>query len=436
MTNVAASWVDVALPALALLMLALASRAVQRSWLAPGAFIALVWVVYFAAGAYGMVIQGQPAGLALWVVPGLVAAFVAGAGLMQPFGHAQAVPGRAPWVAHRVRLRLLVLALVLGAAYAVPGILAFAGYGLGDILSLSQLQSVVGAMSNLRYGEQIDEPLAVRVATGLLYTSAPFAGLLFVWRKRWYDTALAVAPLAIALLYVLVTTSKTPLMMCLFLFGATFMATKVAGSGGQAQLFSWQVVVFLALVTVLGLLYVSFLIELREGKAPSDGFVGPGIRTYFLSHLAAFSIWYERTAITPQPLGWGQFTFSGLLGRLGLAPRAFGIYADVVMPTTGDITNLYSAFRGLLQDFGAAGATAIMAASGAVAQALYNRLCFTHTFWAMPVLALVYFTVLLSFLYSPFIFNNIIAACALFALGVPWMVRQRPPALDSYPTAR
>jgi hypothetical protein len=171
----------------------------------------------------------------------------------------------------------------------------------------------------------------------------------------------------------------------------------------------------LSVLGVLSVLYLYFLVQLRANDFESGNVIGEGFRSYFFSHLATFSAWLDAERLSPSPLGFGQYSFSGLLGRLGIAERQAGIYESVTMPKTGDLSNLFTAFRGVIQDFGGAGAALIMLALGFGSQWVYARTQ-AGSLRAASVLAVVYFACLLSFLYSPFIFNNIILACLIFAL--------------------
>ncbi len=417
---------SIGLPLLLLALMALGLRALQGTVLAPAVFFTTVWVGYFALGAVGLQIQGQPPGIVGWAVLALIAFFACGAVLMQFASYAQHEDAPVQREQHRVNTsRLLTVTLIFSSlsAYAVPGVLLYAGFGLGDLLRLADpayLQVIAGVMSNLRYGELADEPLPVRAALGFLYVASLLSGVLAAsGATRWQRSAAFAAPL-VGVFYTLVTTSKTPLMMALFLFASSWLAEQVRRAPQAKPSLPSTVILPTVLVGVALASYVYFLILVRAGNYQSTQATSEGFRTYFLSHLATLAAWLDRESILPSPLGWGQFSFSGALGRLGLAERTQGIYREVRMPLTGDLTNLFSAFRGLLQDFGAAGSTLLLAALGARSQASYDAT--RHgSYKAARTMALVYFTALLSFLYSPFIFNNIIAAWVIYWIAIPFL---------------
>jgi oligosaccharide repeat unit polymerase len=219
--------------------------------------------------------------------------------------------------------------------------------------------------------------------------------------------------------------------MSLFMFFGAWMAESVRQTA-IAQPFAGETVGYPQAPTmpralVLGALgsllalapYAYFLILVRAGDFESTQARDEGYRTYFLSHLATLSAWLENESLAPSDLTWGKYTISGLLGRLGLVERSQPLYESIVFVWTGDISNLYTAFRGLLEDFGSTGTVVLLLLSGATTQHLYQR-AWHGGAWATALLAFAYFIVMLSFLYSPFIFNNIIVVFFMFLLVVPY----------------
>jgi oligosaccharide repeat unit polymerase len=411
-----AELVAVVLPGLALVLIAMAARIAHGHWLAPSAFLALCWCAYYLLGGVGVFIQGQPVAWGAAILVGMIAVYALGAALALPFLPKQFERDSA-LVAEPNTLWLARACLIFSALsfYAVPGVLAYAGFGLADMLSLARLQNIASSMSELRYGELADEPVLVRAALGFMYVAALLGGVLFAVSAKRSHRVIALSALGISLLYVLVTTSKTPMMLTLMMFTGAWAAESVRRAGMGFVLFTPVRLILGSSLVALATFYLYFLVQLRANDFSNEAVVGEGFRSYFFSHLATFSAWIKAESLQPSELSWGQYSFSGLLGRLGLAERQAGIYSSVVMPTTGDLSNLFTAFRGLLQDFGAAGSVLLLFVLGAASQWLYSRVLIGSEL-ATTGLAVVYFTAMLSFLYSPFIFNNVIIACLIFAL--------------------
>jgi oligosaccharide repeat unit polymerase len=95
--------------------------------------------------------------------------------------------------------------------------------------------------------------------------------------------------------------------------------------------------------------------------------------SYTVGAVGAFSTWYQEYGTgMDQNLGYGTATIAGmeyLTGQERSATRAYGEFA--VIDTNGRTSNVYTAFRGLLLDFGIAGAFVFLAVLGFAFGRLY-----------------------------------------------------------------
>src|SRR5258708_21631544 len=130
-------------------------------------------------------------------------------------------------------------------------------------------------------------------------------------------------------------------------------------------------------------------------------------------YLAAFSQWMSGSR--PESLGLGAYTFGGLLDLAGLHPRVFGVYMYSVTLSGQEESSVYTAFRGLIEDFSFAGAAVICIGSGALCGYGYGQLRRGRLRWALGLSAFYAF-VAWSPLGSLFVYNGLILAWCVAAL--------------------
>jgi oligosaccharide repeat unit polymerase len=126
-------------------------------------------------------------------------------------------------------------------------------------------------------------------------------------------------------------------------------------------------------------------------------------------YLGVFSAWFQANALsTTFHPALGQYTFAGVFELLHIHTRVAGVYTEQV--TIGGSTyNIYTAFRGLIEDFTVPGALVFLALVGFGAQMAYQRVRPGNLPYA-GLLAAFYAATLWSFVVDIFIYNSIVLA--------------------------
>jgi oligosaccharide repeat unit polymerase len=138
----------------------------------------------------------------------------------------------------------------------------------------------------------------------------------------------------------------------------------------------------------------------------------PRFASYSCGHLYAFSDWFASTngmhsqLIYPhQPVSYGFYTFMAPFRWLGAHREIPGgifdqyfFYGDLL---TG---NIYTMFRGLIQDFGIIGSIAFMLAAGFLLHWAFQRML--HERW--PVFTVAVFVVMLGYIYMSFVVSLLV----------------------------
>jgi hypothetical protein len=405
-----------ALPPLLLLpCLAWFARRQQGSWLAPGAFFALAWALlpwmailvapdfYVWPPALWVIVIGSVA----VVVGAIVGESLWAGGPVVAAAGPPALPG----------LRFLALA---GAALGVIGVLILLrSLGQSPLIYFSptQLAELGVRVAASRYKEGYVEPLLVRLLTTGTYVAALLGGCwagLAPGRRGlavWGGFVPVVATAAI-------TTARALVLFCLVLWIGAYLAAGVCSGRELRQLLPRRVLLWGG-IAIPTLFAGAVVLQLTRYGLGLDGllYVLDRLRIWIAGFLAGFAVWLHSASDTLASTD-GAFTFAGLFNLLGISTRTIGLYADFVWVKDGYDSNIYTAFRGILQDFGIIGGALTAIACGAAAGIAYGGVRRGHLIW-LPVLAMYYGFVLFSHITSILNYNTIILAWVAFALLIP-----------------
>ena len=168
--------------------------------------------------------------------------------------------------------------------------------------------------------------------------------------------------------------------------------------------------------TVLFLISVWLFLQWLRGGASADFIFYPVLNTIksaVFGTTAAFTTWLQH--FHQHGAAFGLYTFAGPLDLIGVKERQLGFYADFITLPTG-YTNIYTAFRGLIQDFTIPGSIFICLLIGFLIQLAYLRCRDGNIIWVLPLSLFYAFP-----LFSPFISiftSNSVTTAWLFALVV------------------
>jgi oligosaccharide repeat unit polymerase len=146
------------------------------------------------------------------------------------------------------------------------------------------------------------------------------------------------------------------------------------------------------------------------------------LNKYFLGSVPAFANWVHTSG--EQEVTMGAYTFAGVFDLLGIKQRQLGVYEEFQTLAGGEDTNIYTLFRGLIQDFTLPGASLFGVLLGFVAGKAARSDSANH----LPnvlVLAGYYAFIIFSPLSSLFTYNGLILAWGMAALVLGFRRRQR-----------
>ena len=397
-----------------LVVVAAVSRIRCRSWFAPAAFVGMVWVFYTGAS---LTIADYPLpGRGLWMLVVLVVSIQLGA-----------------LVAHELRPRsnavincdsshrmsslvdpcrrygvICTIVALLGCVYFL--FISLKEFDL-EFTPLGVLE--VGARwTLLRYDDAV-EPWSVRLLVMWLHPAGLLGGVLFASSRKRRDRVMAVATLLPAVFYGILTGARAAILLGLTCWIGGYIATQRVRSREKAVRFTGKRLA-LVLFTAVCMVAMFAAIDAVRGSSSSQSFVmdvqEQKLGNYMLAPPAAFANWYAHA--DDSGAEWGGRTFAGEFGLLHFKTRIMGTYLDKANILGTESTNVYTIFRGLIEDFTAFGAALVGACIGGLAGWGYSA-GFRDERKALFWLSAFYAVLLFSPLGSLFSFNG---------AGLAWLV--------------
>ena len=384
-------------------VIAIIARRLGGSWYAPAAFFAAYWCVFGGLPLLASPISIAPAGMLF--VAAACGAVLLGAWVAQRRQRAPATLG--PPLSEPPKLRWFVgLCTLLGLAVVVLIVVSFALEGLPNVINLL---AVVHRLAIERYAGTWQEPALARYLTAALYLGALLAGVMLGIRNTRATRWLAVAPFMPSVIITVLLTTKASLLIPLALAASSYLATSIA-AGRPPRLNLKRAALLAGLVVGLAIAFV--LVQMIRYASWSSGQPLAVVQLLWsdtFPYLAAFSIWFGHNAISASfHPGFGQYTLAGVFDLLHIHTRVAGLYTDQVI-VNGAGYNIYTAFRGLIEDFTVPGALSFLAVVGFGAETAYRRARSGDLLW-VGVLAAFYAATLWSFVVDIFIYNTIILA--------------------------
>ncbi|MBT4763337.1 MAG: oligosaccharide repeat unit polymerase [Bdellovibrionaceae bacterium] len=262
---------------------------------------------------------------------------------------------------------------VISGLSAVIYLIASSKQGLSSLSSINAYLEMTTELTSRRYRGHA-EPIISRILTLGHYNSAFLGGLLFakISRTKWHSNLKFLTPIAVGILITLTLTTRASTLFTLFLWVGGYLATRLALNN-----FKVSFKLLLGSAVLLILLSSLFIITLQIRYSIPFSNVTLAFEKFrldFFSFLGPFSIWLNGFLLQEtHTLSLGQYSFSGIYDKLGIAERAQGIYIHSAFVSYGHPTNIYTSFRQLLQDFGILGTNLIfLTLGGALRLALFK----------------------------------------------------------------
>lgn len=386
------------------------ARRWSGSWYSPASFFAGFWLVFAGLPLIGSPIGIEPAGM-------LFVAAACGAVLAGAWAARRWRPASRP-AYETVHEPPMLGWLVAGCTVLGVAAVAIIVYDVdtGNLaprgLSFSAIVETIHRLAVARNGGTWEEPAPARVLTTAMYLGAMLSGVILGFRTRPWSRWLSLLVFVPSVLVTVLLTTRSSLLLPIALAISAYLATSIATRRAPA-LSLGRAAAAAGLIVVIAAGF--FLVQMARYAGWSSGSPAAVVQSMWFNlfpYLAVFSIWFTNHAMEASlHPAFGQYTFAGVFDLLHIHSRVAGLYTDQVV-INGDQYNVYTAFRGLIQDFTIPGALVFLALVGFGAELAYGRVRAGDIRFA-GLLAAFYAATLWSFVVDVFIYNTIVLAFVL-----------------------
>jgi oligosaccharide repeat unit polymerase len=436
------NWILSVIPALLLLLLAWFAKRQCGGWLTPSAFLGLYWGV---ALLIPLILAPEfdfwPG--AAWFIMFLGFVFhlgVLGGAARNRFTsktHGESVTYELRW-----GKQILIISTLSG---LIGGYILISemGFSLSVVLSHPVMIAEIGRQyAGIRYGLSGSPPVIISILNIFLYSGGFFAGVWLETQTSGRSRAYALLPVIAGLPQVFLVNARTGFLWLIIMVISGYIATVVLRHRNVNFLDVKRVIWVILIIGLLNVL--NFMIQLiREGENFQDAQISIAkTRVTLVGSPIVFSHWLQEEWFNVQP-AWGARTFGGFFDLLGLAQRKQGLgwegrtlieYGYAL--TVGNVydTNVYTAFRQLIEDFTLPGAIIVFASLGILMGKAYRKVLNGAISW-LPILALFYGVTLGSYLANWLNYNSCLFGWLLFFFSLsnigPRLLRLTPYVLNS-----
>ena len=360
-------------PVSAIIITAITSRIITKSWLTPGAFFSLLWSLFMFAPLI-FAPDYSINSLGLWFIA--IATMACSAGSFFAFSPVKNLNQKRLYNKNPIP-RIWLFSLMGLLCVSVMGLLllilhAFSNYA--STFETNILLAIPNLISIERYSGYLEYPDVITYSLYCIYPATLLGGFIFSLKQSTIKVKLlSILPLCLAILLGLIEGARTSILLGLVLFFSAVIASSVRIENNNltnSRKF-WKVL--LGSIILFSSFTVLFILVqwLRQGM---DTIIFEllitRIKAYFFGYLAAFTQWFTLYHNTIPTMG--LTTFAGPSNLTGLIERPLGFYDSSII-AIGVSTNIFTALRGLITDFSIVGAIMIIFTSGFLAQLAFNH---------------------------------------------------------------
>ena len=398
-------------PALALstvlIIWAVSMRMLSGTWLQPAAFFALWWC--FAGIIPLLLAPNEPVGpnAMLWLIAASISVSAGAMAGNHGFRTRLTLSSASPTDRELFAFgSIVIVASLLGMASNVA-FLAGSGIAVSDLLNVERLVVVSNQLYSERFAELAPSPPRLSQALLPFVYLAPLAGgILFVLRREMRWKLIALLSFAPALGVTVLQTTKAAVLYTLMLWLSGYFAARLR-KGKIAVFTKAHLLVGFSLGGALTVLFLATSIaRLASTDASLLNVVMVKLFTAAFGHMSIFSQWLTEYWNSPFAPSLGTVTFAGPLELLGYSHRIPGLFEHVIDLVIGEMSNIYTAFRPLIQDFSIPGALAILSLLGFVGGVGF-RFVAAGRWSGVPLLVIAYVTTMWSPVTWIWIYNSL-----------------------------
>lgn len=306
----------------------------------------------------------------------------------------------------------LVLCFLLASANVYFNISAL-GFGITDLLSFNRILEINRVATEVRYSTGSVSNIYISITLPFVYL-LPMLGAYNTSIKINIKSIILSAISLIPTLAILVLLNTKAVFIGSFVF---YLTTFIVGYyyNHKEYIPITKKLVGFSIVIILGFVLIMLVaFGLRAGFS-STFFTSIKERfvLYAFAGVPALDKWLDTVYINNFNL-IGKYTFLGIYSLLGIASKNAGVYQDFIVAGILN-TNVYTVFRGLIEDFSVVGCMLIFVLVGILAR-LFEVLIKKNKLYAVGLYMTLFAFFIYGIIISIFTYNSYILAIVMFTI--------------------
>ncbi|MBO7577892.1 MAG: oligosaccharide repeat unit polymerase [Prevotella sp.] len=308
----------------------------------------------------------------------------------------------------------LLLILLIGAMVNPLYSIILHGFSLRALLELREILEMNKGISEDRYAGAEAHDLVNQFFLIFSYAAPVVGGLCYRLVNKW-NKVLCVITLIPCTFIALTQSLKMGMIASFILFFTSYIVCSY--TYGLPIRIKGKIILRFVLV-IAGFLFTLFIsMVFRTGEVSQKTIIEISEKfvSYAIGHMHNVDVWY--TSYMPTELTWGSRTFLGISNLLGIEERVQGIYPEFLNVGKNGfygISNTYTIFRPLVEDFGEVGAMIAMFVMGVISNmSLKAVIAHRHVVLNQVILVALFAYLMWSFSASFYAYTTYLAMFAL-----------------------
>lgn len=311
----------------------------------------------------------------------------------------------------------LLIILLAGAMVNPLYSIVLHGFSLRALLDMREVLEMNKGIAEDRYAGAEAHNLVNQFFLIFSYAAPVIGGFCYRLVGKW-NKVLCVITLIPCTFIALTQSLKMGMIASFILFFASYIVCSY--TFGLPIRIKGKVILRFALVIIgfLGTLFISMVFRTGEVSQKTILEISEKFVSYAIGHMHNIDLWY--TTYQPTELTWGSKTFMGISNLLGIEERVQGIYPEynnIGKNGFYGISNTFTIFRPLTEDFSEVGAMVVMFVLGALSNMSFKALiAHRATIFNQVVLVAIFAFLMWSFSASFYAYTTYLAMFVLVYL--------------------
>ncbi|MBE0067691.1 O-antigen polymerase [Thermoanaerobacterium thermosaccharolyticum] len=405
-----------------LILLLIIEKILIKNWINPAYIMIAYWSIFIVSAiiAFGTDFNWNYLGL-IWIIFAIII-FLFGQIIGSSFAKNKILYKASAVETNKIlsnaSSQFIFICIIIGLLKVLIEVVAN-GFSVHMFFHINSLINMNTYMAQQRYYGGISYSIIMQIMLIFVYAAPLCGGYSFVYAEKKSSRLLSFATFIPIIGELLLTNGKAGMIGSAFLwFSGYFVAYVEKYKKSPRICMKILVKVVVVIVFLFSLLYFSMLLRIGNFSIQTRDLVTKKFLVYALGSIPAFDEWFSNYFYNYNPsYSLGTYTFIGLFNLLGISLRKQGVFSDIVVILNG-YTNVFTAFRGIILDYGMIGGLIFVMLFGIIAGYSFRIILkrSRSTVIHRVLLSSIYFFIMQSVLGSAWAYLSYILAFFVFSI--------------------